>query len=64
MHEVSNIATDPQIPWVQQTGKAGAMFTKAGDPARVVATGVRGGITIRVIVEPRGEGIITGYPLP
>ncbi len=33
MHHVSDIATDPGLQWIQQTGKAGSLFTKAGDPA-------------------------------
>jgi filamentous hemagglutinin len=61
MHEVSDIATDPSIPWVPQTGNGG-LFTRAGLPARFTADGVRGGINVRVIVEPAGEGIITAFP--
>ncbi len=64
MHTISDVATDPEIPWVQQTGPAGSMFTNAGLPARFAATGFRGGIWIRAIIEPMGEGIITGFPLP
>ena len=30
---------------------------------RYTVDGVRDGLTIRVVVEPWGEGIITGYPL-
>nr|WP_255502338.1 EndoU domain-containing protein [Cellulomonas sp. JH27-2] len=64
MHNVSDVATDPNLPWVQQTGKLGAEFTKNGAPVRYSVDGVRGGIPMRVIVEPGGEGIITGFPLP
>jgi RHS repeat-associated protein len=64
MHHVSDIATDPALPWVQQTGKPGTLFTKAGAPARFLVTGVRGGVTINVIIEPAGEGIITAFPQP
>lgn len=28
MHSVSDIATDPSLTWVQQTGRAGAAFTR------------------------------------
>jgi hypothetical protein len=52
MHAISDIATDPEIPWQQ---------VAAG---RFSATGFRGGLWIRAIIEPGGEGIITGYPLP
>jgi RHS repeat-associated protein len=62
MHHVSDIATDPAIPWKQQTGVPGAYYTKSGKPARFSATGDRGGITIQVVVEPAGEGIITAFP--
>ena len=62
MHHVSDIATDPTLQWVQQTGRAGSLFTGAGAPARFFVTGVRDGIGIKVILEPAGEGIITAFP--
>ena len=34
MHEVSDIATDPVQIWVQQTGRPGSLYTRAGEPAR------------------------------
>jgi hypothetical protein len=64
MHEVSDIATDPAQAWVQQTGKPGSLYTKAGDPARFVGIGERGGVRIKVVIEPAGEGIITAHPVP
>jgi hypothetical protein len=64
MHNVSDIATDPRLRWIQQTGKPGALFTKNGDPVRYFVDGVRDGTAIRVIVEPGGEGIITAFPVP
>ena len=64
MHNVSDIATDPNLTWVQQTGKLGAEFTKNGAPVRFFVDGVRGGVPIRVIIEPGGEGIITAFPTP
>lgn len=64
MHNVSDIATDPSLTWVQQTGKLGADFTKNGAPVRFYVDGVRDGVPMRVIVEPGGEGIISGFPLP
>ncbi|WP_088146777.1 EndoU domain-containing protein [Achromobacter denitrificans] len=62
MHNVSDLATDPAATWIQLTGKPGAEFTLAGKPVRWAVEGVRDGVNIRVIVEPRGEGIITAYP--
>ncbi|MDX3004417.1 EndoU domain-containing protein [Kribbella solani] len=64
INAVSDIATDPSLTWVQQTGRAGADFTRAGAPVRYTVEGVRGGVKIRVVLEPGGEGIITGFPLP
>ena len=64
MHNVSDVATDPGLQWVQQTGKMGAEFTKNGAPVRYLVDGARDGVPMRVIVEPGGEGIITGFPLP
>jgi filamentous hemagglutinin len=63
MQHASDIATDPSLPWVQQTGKAGSLFTKSGAPARFKVTGVRDGVTIKVVVEPAGEGIVTAHPV-
>jgi hypothetical protein len=64
MHNISDIATDPKIQWQQITGKPGAQLTKSGLPVRYQAIGAREGITIKTIIEPGGEGIITGYPIP
>lgn len=64
MHEISDIATDPSLQWQQITGRAGADFTRGGAPVRYSVTGVRDGVTIKVILEPGGEGIISGYPVP
>ena len=64
MHYVSSIATDPGLPWIQQTGKAGSLYTKAGDPARFIVVGEREGVKIKVVLEPAGEGVITAHPLP
>ena len=62
MHNVSDLATDSTAAWTQLTGKAGADFTASGKPVRWAVDGVRDGVPVRVIVEPRGEGIITAYP--
>lgn len=62
MDAISDIATDPNIPWMQITGKSGSKFTKSGKPVRFKAEGTRDGVNIKTIIEPQGEGIITGYP--
>lgn len=62
MHELSDVATDPHAKWTQQTGKPGAKFTKGGAPVRWKVQGTRDGVDMVVIVEPAGEGIITGFP--
>jgi len=64
MHAVSDVATNPDNAWVQQTGRLGAEFTRAGDPVRFAVDGVYDGLKMRGIVEPGGEGIITGFPVP
>lgn len=64
MREVSDIATDPSLPWTQITGAAGAALTKSGKPVRFSVIGVRDGVKIKVILEPGGEGIITAFPIP
>ena len=61
---ISDIATDPKIQWEQISGRVGAETTKSGLPVRHQAIGIREGIKIKVIIEPTGEGIITGYPIP
>lgn len=63
MHYISDIATDPNVKWIQQTGKNGAKHTKDGRPVRFRGIGNREGVDILTIIEPDGEGIITGYPL-
>ena len=61
MHEASDIVTDPKVNWETLTGTGGDL-TKKGKPARFKATAERDGVTIEVIVEPAGEGIITAFP--
>jgi hypothetical protein len=63
MNAISDIATDPNLEWEQITGKDGAEFTKNGAPVRFSVAGIRDGIPIKVILEPGGEGIISGYPV-
>jgi len=64
MNSVSDIATDPSLTWVQQTGRAGAAVTRGGAPVRYTVEGVSDGVKIRVVLQPGGEGIITGFPIP
>ena len=61
MHEVSDIATDPNLKWVRPDGKT-ELFYKSGKPVRFTVVGERSGVKIKVVVEPAGEGIITAYP--
>lgn len=63
MGHVSDIATDPSLAWVQETGPLGAALTSKGKPVRYYVVGVREGVKIKVIVEPGGEGIITAFPV-
>jgi hypothetical protein len=63
MFYISDIVTDPGITWRQLDGVPGSAYTRAGKPARFEAVGTREGVEIRVVVEPAGEGIISGYPL-
>ena len=64
MHRVSDIATDPELKWIQDTGPAGARLTRAGKPVKYRVYGERNGITVRVAIEPSGRGIITAFPDP
>lgn len=62
MHEISDIATDPKLKWVPQTGNGG-LFTNKGMPAKFHVIGIRDGVKIQVILEPAGRGIVTAYPV-
>jgi filamentous hemagglutinin len=61
MHEISDIATDPKTQWYAQTG-GGALYTKAGDPARWVSYETRDNVRVRVVLEPATGKIVTGFP--
>ncbi|HYC85249.1 MAG TPA: RHS repeat-associated core domain-containing protein, partial [Chryseosolibacter sp.] len=61
MNAISEVATSGT--WVQQSGQVGTFFTKAGKPARFYVMGSYEGVSIKVIVEPAGEGIITAFPI-
>jgi hypothetical protein len=70
---VADATTDPNTVWVQQNGPgqgtqvtglpARPPTTNAGAPVRYRADIVVEGVTIRVVVEPGGEGIITAFPV-
>jgi len=62
MHAISDVATNPNYQWTPQTGNGG-LFTNAGNPARFSVVGSYEGVTIKVVVEPAGEGIVTGFPV-
>jgi hypothetical protein len=55
MHEVSDIATDPNLTWTPGRMENGKQ--------RYEVIGVRDGVKIKVIDEPTGEGIITACPI-
>src|SRR5579884_3816347 len=55
LHYISDIATDPAYEF-------GVEWTPVGN-GRYVTTQSRGGLDIRVIFDPNGQGIITGYPV-
>ena len=70
---VAEITTDPHTVWTQQNGPGqGTAVTEL--PTRPPTTAARAsvpyrtdvvveGVTIRVVVEPGGEGIITAFPV-
>jgi len=59
---VLNIATDSNLEKIPLITN-GELLTKDGNPARFAVKGIRDGITIRVILESEGNGIIDYYPL-
>lgn len=73
MHVLSDIMSDPRQTWTQQTGPGtGTQITgypnnppttNAGNPVTYTGTAVRGGIEIKVVIEPGGRGLVTGYPI-
>ena len=60
--EISELITDDAVEWFQDTGRIGENLTKKGKFIRWRVEGIRDGVNIKVIVEPRGEGVITAYP--
>jgi hypothetical protein len=66
MEAISDIATDPTLDWKpvpNRTPPEGAWFCRSGLPGRWFVVGERGGVTIKVIIEPAGGGIVTAHPL-
>ena len=61
MNAVSEVATNPSSRWVQQTGRPGALLTRAGDPVKWKVEGIFEGVRFRVIVQ--GNDIITAFPI-
>ena len=62
LDNIVEVVKDPNSTWTQQTGRAGAEFTKKGIPVRWSVDGTVDSIDIRVIVEPAGRGVVTSYP--
>lgn len=47
---IADVATSPNSVRTQQTGRAGALYTRNGDPSRWKVEGVVDGVNIRVIM--------------
>lgn len=65
LNSVADVATRENgrgSTWTQQTGKAGKLFTKKGDPSRWKIEGAVDGVNIRVIFEPATGRVVTGFP--
>ncbi len=62
LENIIDVATDPNATWTQLTGSSGNRYTRSGKPVRWKVEGTRENIDIRAIVEPDGEGIISGFP--
>jgi hypothetical protein len=55
LHEVSDVVSDPSVRWESNRTVRGL--------DRFKARGVRDGVEIEVIIEPKGEGIISAWPV-
>lgn len=62
MHHISDVATDPRARVEQLTGPEGSLYTNSGSPSKIARYGTREGVPIKTVVQPAGEGIISGYP--
>ena len=72
---IENVANSPNSTWKQSTGPGASTApitvgmpdinapatTNKGTPIRFMVKGCNHGLNITVIIEPNGEGIITGY---
>jgi len=59
MHAISDVTVNN--PWIQQTGRAGSLLTKSGQPVRYAVEGSYEGIRIKVITT--ADDIITAFPV-
>jgi hypothetical protein len=59
MNAISEVAVNNT--WMQQTGKAGSLLTKSGQPVRFVIEGTYQGTKIRVV--STNNEIITAFPI-
>lgn len=62
MNNVLDLATGPTATWTQIIGKAGSYRTDSGKLVRWNVEEVKDGVSIRVMVEPSGDGFIIAYP--
>lgn len=62
LDSIADVATSPSSGRTQQTGRAGALYTRNGDPSRWKVEGVVDGVNIRVIYEPATGRVVTGFP--
>ncbi|TQK52560.1 intein/RHS repeat-associated protein [Streptomyces sp. SLBN-118] len=62
LDSIADVATSPSSVRTQQTGRAGAPYTRNGDPSRWKVEGVVDGVNIRVIYEPATGRVVTGFP--
>ena len=60
---IEDVVSGPDTKWEQSSGKQGERYTTKGRPVRWVGIGVVDGIEIKVVLEPDGQGIVTGFPL-
>jgi len=60
LNAISEIATNPKYEWVQQTGRAGAQYTRSGKPVKYIVEGIVDGVRIKVVIQ--AGKIITAFP--
>lgn len=59
MHAVSDVIVNNK--WIQESGKAGSMFTKRGAPVNFKIEGVYEGVKIRLITIH--NDVISAFPI-